>query len=171
VNQELKFALDVTLLGIIATALLDLWALARKTLSGAAMPDYAMVGRWVGHMFEGRFRHDSIAHARPVQFESLLGWGVHYATGIVFAWILMMLSGAKWLCEPALLPALVVGVGSVAAPYLLLQPGMGLGIAASRAPRPKVARLRSLMTHTVFGLSLYIAGWTLVMIQRGLERI
>ena len=170
-NQELEFALDVTMLGIIATALLDLWALARKTLSSVAMPNYAMVGRWVGHMFEGRFRHDSIAQARPVQFESLLGWTVHYATGIVFAGMLLMFSGVEWLRAPALLPALAVGVVSVAAPFLLLQPGMGLGIAASRAPRPKAARLRSLMTHTVFGLSLYIAGWALVMMQHGLERI
>ena len=170
-NEALEFALDVTILGIIATALLDLWALARKNLSSVAMPNYAMVGRWVGHMFEGRFRHDSIARARPVSFESLLGWTVHYATGIVFAWILVMLYGAEWLRGPALLPALVVGVGSVAAPFLLLQPGMGLGIAASRAPQPTTARLRSLMAHTIFGLSLYIAGWTLVVIQRGLERI
>jgi hypothetical protein len=170
-NQPTSFALDVTMLGIIATALLDLWALARMTLSSVAMPDYAMVGRWVGHMFKGRFRHDSIARAKPVPFESLLGWTVHYATGIGFAWSLLVLSGMEWLRAPSLLPAFSVGVVSVAAPFLLLQPGMGLGIAASRAPQPKAARLRSLMTHTVFGLSLYIAGWTLVMIQRGLEHI
>lgn len=169
-NHGLKLALDVTMLGIIATMLLDLWALARNTLSGVAMPNYAMVGRWVGHMFKGRFRHGSIAQAKSVQFESLLGWVVHYATGVVFAWVLLMVSSVEWLRAPALLPALLVGVVSVAAPYLLLQPGVGLGIAASRAPQPNVARLRSLVTHTVFGLSLYVAGWTLVVIQRGLER-
>ncbi len=170
-NPQLKLALDVTMLGVIATVLLDLWVLARKMLSDVAMPNYAMVGRWVGHMFKGRFRHDSIAQARPVQFETSLGWTVHYTTGIVFAWMLVMFSGVKWLYAPALVPALMVGIVSVAAPYLLLQPGMGLGIAASRAPQPSLARLRSLMTHTVFGFSLYIAGWALVMIQRGLERI
>ena len=34
---------------------------------------------------------------------------------------------------------------------------MGAGIAASRTPRPAVARLRSLITHAVFGIGLYAA--------------
>jgi hypothetical protein len=38
-----------------------------------------------------------------------------------------------------------------------MQPGLGLGIAASRTPQPNVARLRSLATHAVFGLGLYAA--------------
>ena len=52
----------------------------------------------------------------------------------------------------------MVGIGSVAAPFLLMQPGMGAGIAASRTPRPAVARVRSLITHAVFGIGLYAAG-------------
>ena len=36
-----------------------------------------------------------------------------------------------------------------------MQPGMGAGIAASKTPKPNAARLRSAMTHTVFGLGLY----------------
>jgi hypothetical protein len=54
---------------------------------------------------------------------------------------------------------LIVGLGSVAAPFLLMQPGMGAGIAASRTPRPTAARLRSLVTHGIFGLGLYATGW------------
>jgi hypothetical protein len=42
-----------------------------------------------------------------------------------------------------------------------MQPGMGAGIAASRAPRPNAARLQSLVTHTIFGLGLYVAGLVL----------
>ena len=51
-------------------------------------------------------------------------------------------------------PALTVGIGSVAAPFLLMQPAMGAGIAASRTPRPSAARMRSLVTHGVFGVGL-----------------
>jgi len=32
---------------------------------------------------------------------------------------------------------------------------MGLGLAASKTPKPDAARLRSIMTHGVFGLGLY----------------
>jgi hypothetical protein len=41
----------------------------------------------------------------------------------------------------------------------LMQPGMGAGIAASRMPRPSAARLQSLITHGIFGVGLYAAGW------------
>ena len=40
-------------------------------------------------------------------------------------------------------------------PLLLMQPGMGGGIAASRAPRPAFVRIQSLLTHAVFGLGLF----------------
>ena len=36
-------------------------------------------------------------------------------------------------------------------------PSFGLGIAASRAPQPMQARLRSLMAHTAFGVGLYVS--------------
>jgi hypothetical protein len=61
--------------------------------------------------------------------------------------------------HPTIGPALIVGVGSVAAPFLVMQPGMGAGIAASRTPRPSAARLQSLVTHAIFGVGLYGAGW------------
>jgi hypothetical protein len=54
-----------------------------------------------------------------------------------------------------------VGIGTVAAPFFLMQPGMGAGIAASRTPRPNAARLQSLLTHAVFGLGLYITAWAM----------
>jgi hypothetical protein len=54
---------------------------------------------------------------------------------------------------------LLVGVGTVAAPFLVMQPAMGGGFAASRSPRPGRARLQSLLTHAVFGLGLYATAW------------
>jgi hypothetical protein len=56
--------------------------------------------------------------------------------------------------------ALIIGLGSVAAPFFIMQPAMGAGIAASRTPKPWAARMRSVATHFVFGIGLYIAGVT-----------
>ena len=53
--------------------------------------------------------------------------------------------------------ALLVGVVTVAAPFLLMQPGMGAGIAASRTPRPAIARVHSLLNHLAFGAGLYLS--------------
>jgi Protein of unknown function (DUF2938) len=51
----------------------------------------------------------------------------------------------------------MVGLATVAAPFLILQPAFGAGIAASLTPRPNIARVRSLLTHLSFGLGLYLA--------------
>ncbi len=141
-----------------ATALIDLWAVARRRLFGIPAPDYGLVGRWLAHMPRGRFRHDSIAAALPVQGERLIGWIAHYLIGISFAAILPAVWGREWIQHPTIGPALIVGIGTVAAPFLLMQPGMGAGLAASRTRRPGAARLQSLVTHGVFGIGLYAAG-------------
>ena len=137
---------------------MDLWGLARKPLLGIAPPNYALVGRWIAYMTHGRFRHDSIAASAPVRGEHIIGWTVHYLTGIAFAAMLIGIWGAAWVQQPTIGPALAVGIGAVVAPFFLMQPGMGAGIAASRTPRPASARLQSLITHGVFGLGLYAAG-------------
>ena len=64
------------------------------------------------------------------------------------------------------LPALAVGMGTVAAPLLVMQPAMGAGIASSRTPTPVKNCLRSLANHTVFGAGLYLAAAALQSISR-----
>lgn len=145
--------------GLGATACMDLWALARRRLFGTPLPNYGFVGRWFAHLVRGRFRHDSIAAASPVPREALIGWTAHYVIGVAFAGLLVLFCGVGSLQRPTLGPALAVGIATVAALMLILQPGMGAGIAARRTPRPNAARLQSLVNHAVFGAGLYVAGW------------
>lgn len=151
--------LRAVLIGVGATLVMDLWALLLKRLFGVPSLDYAMVGRWLGHLPQGRLTHPDIARSAPVASELAIGWIAHYAIGILFALLLLAIWGPAWAARPTLLPALIVGIATVAAPLLILQPGMGAGIAASRTPKPGVARLRSLMAHASFGAGLYLAGW------------
>lgn len=155
----MDFLLYAVLTGAGATAVLDIWTVARTRLLGARSPDYGLVGRWLAYLARGRFFHDPIAASPPVPRERLIGWAAHYLIGIAFAAALLALWGLEWARQPTLWPALVVGIVSVAAPLLVMQPGMGAGIAASRAPRPGAARVQSLVSHTVFGLGLYAAAW------------
>ncbi|MCG2596221.1 MULTISPECIES: DUF2938 domain-containing protein [Burkholderiales] len=151
--------LRAVLIGVGATLVMDLWALLLKRLFNAPSLDYAMVGRWIGHLPRGRLTHPGIARSAPIAGERAIGWIAHYAIGVLFALLLLALWGPAWAARPTLLPALIVGIATVAAPFLILQPGMGAGIAASRMPKPGVARLRSLMAHASFGIGLYLAGW------------
>lgn len=154
-----QLILQIFLVGVGATLLMDAWALARRRLFGIASLDYAMLGRWLGHMRHGRFRHAAIVKAKPVRGELLLGWCCHYLIGVAFVGLFVAFVGAQWLCQPTLLPALLLGVVSVAAPLLLMQPGFGMGLAASRMANPWQVRLRALLTHLVFGVGVYLVGW------------
>lgn len=144
------------LLGIGATVVMDLWALLLKHGFGIKGLDYAFVGRWVLHMGRGTFRHASITAATPMPLERPLGWAVHYGTGVLFAAVLACAVGPEWMKAPTPLPALAVGIGSIIAPFFIMQPAFGFGFAASRTPAPWKARLKSLVTHTVFGMGLYL---------------
>jgi len=145
------------LIGTGATAIVDLWAIVRRRLLGVPLPDYGLVGRWIACLPRGRLRHAPIAATPAVRGERVIGWITHYAIGIAFAAALIGLQGSKWLARPALAPALLFGFATVAAPFLIMQPGMGAGVAASRTPRPNAARLQSLITHGVFGVGLWVA--------------
>ncbi|AZQ12339.1 DUF2938 domain-containing protein [Shewanella khirikhana] len=149
--------LQILIIGVGATLIMDLWAMLRLRLFGVPSLNYAMVGRWLLWMPKGRFTHSPITAAAPQQGEALAGWLAHYAIGIAFAGLLLPFAGATWFTEPTLAPAIALGLVTVAAPFLLLQPAMGMGIAASRAPKPWHARVHSLLTHAVFGLGLYLS--------------
>ncbi|HEX6956818.1 MAG TPA: DUF2938 domain-containing protein [Ferrovibrio sp.] len=145
------------LIGAGATAAMDLWGLLVRRAYGVAGLDYRLVGRWLGHLLRGRLRHDSIAKSASVPAEAALGWVAHYAIGIGFATGLIAVRGEGWLRTPTIAPALLTGLVTLLAPFLVMQPAFGLGIAASRTPDPAAARLRSLITHLVFGAGLFVS--------------
>lgn len=153
-SQLILFAVAT---GIGATAATDLWSLLRKRLFGTPSLDWALVGRWLGHMPRGTLAHPRIADARPVSGERALGWAAHYAIGIAFAVLLLAICGPGWAANPTPLPAVVFGLATVAAPFFVMQPALGAGIAAARTPNPTAARLNSLLTHGVFGIGLYLS--------------
>lgn len=146
----------IALTGIGATLLMDVWSHTLKRL-GLSTLDYALLGRWVGHLGRGRFAHASIGLAAAIPGERLLGWTIHYAVGIAFAALLVAMHGLAWLRDPAVLPALSVGLATVVVPWFLMQPAMGAGVMASKTPAPLKNCLRSLATHAVFGLGLYLS--------------
>jgi len=153
----LEYAARAALVGAGATALLDLWSAFLQRWFAVPAPNWSLVGRWVGHVAHGRFAHAAIGKAPPLRGERALGWAAHYAIGIAFAAALFGIEGLEWARNPTLLPALIVGVATVVFPFFVMQPGMGLGFAASKSPNPAQARLRSLTAHAVFGMGLYVA--------------
>jgi hypothetical protein len=157
VPEGLEFLVRTALIGVGATAALDLWAQFSTRVFGVPAPNWGLVGRWIGYLPRGRFAHENIAWAAPIRGELMTGWCAHYAIGIFYAALLLAIWGLDWGRHPTPLPALIVSLVGLVAPFLIMQPGMGAGIAASKTPNPNAARLRSIVTHSVFGIGLYVS--------------
>ena len=155
-SVDANYILGAIAIGLGATLLMDLWNLFLKRAFGIPSLNYCLLGRWLRHMPAGTFRHASISAASPKPFECTVGWIAHYTIGVVFALVFVVLLSGGWLARPTLLPALLYGLGTVVFPFFILQPSLGLGMASARTPKPAQARLKSLATHTVFGVGLYV---------------
>ena len=135
---------------------MDLWSLLLRQF-GIKSLDYSLLGRWVGHMAKGRFFHEKIFNSDPIKNELIIGWFSHYLIGISFAFLLIFIYGKKWLINPSLQPAMIIGLVTIVAPFFIMQPAFGLGIALSEIPNPGIGRLKSLIVHLIYGVGLYIS--------------
>ncbi|MEN2385520.1 DUF2938 family protein [Comamonas thiooxydans] len=142
-------------LGVGATLLMDLWSAVLRRM-GIATLNYAMLGRWCLHWRNGIWFHKSIKEAQPMGGENVVGWTLHYLTGIAFAQVFVLVIGRQWIEVPALAPALIFGAATVLFPWTVLQPALGAGFASAKTPRPWLSRVVSLAMHLVFGGSLYL---------------
>jgi hypothetical protein len=144
-------------IGIGATLFMDLWNLFLKRAFRIPSLNYCLLGRWIRHIPSGTVRHASIGAAAAKPFECPVGWIAHYSIGILFAIGFILVASPDWLARPTFPLALLYGIATVVFPFFLLQPSLGLGVAGSRTPNPLHARLKSLATHTMFGVGLYLS--------------
>lgn len=145
----------VALIGIGGTIVLDLWALFLARVMKIPALNWSMVGRWIGNMPRGRLVHEKMTEAEPVKGEAAIGWTAHYVIGIGYGLLLLALWGRAGIRQPTLLPPLLLSWALLVAPYFIMMPGMGSGVAGSKTPEPNVTRLKSFVGHSVFGLGMY----------------
>lgn len=58
--DTLELLASAVIIGCGETLVMDVWGVVQRRLLGIASLDYAMVGRWLGHMPNGVFRHAPI---------------------------------------------------------------------------------------------------------------
>lgn len=142
-------------MGILGTLAMDIWALVLSRF-GQPLPNWAMPGRWLAYVARGKLFHADIGTAEPVPYELALGWALHYGVGVLYGVLFLMLAGPGWLATPTFLPLWIFSLLTIAAGWFLLQPGMGLGWAASKTARPWKTRMMGLVAHTVFAVGMWI---------------
>ena len=149
------------IIGIGGTLAMDIWAVVLWKVFGQSRPNWAPVGRWTWHLQSGKVFHNAIGDAPAFAQEQALGWLVHYAVGIIYGVVLAAVMGAGWVAAPTLLPALIWGWLTVAAGWFLLQPGLGIGWAASKTPNPTKVRALNLVAHSFFGAGMWLTALVL----------
>ncbi|PUB13088.1 DUF2938 family protein [Yoonia sediminilitoris] len=122
------------------------------------MPNWAMPGCGFAHLFKGKMFHEDIEQADEASGELVLGWLLHYGVGVIYGIVFLLIVGSTWLMEPDFLTAGIYAMETIAAGWFILQPGMGLGGAASNTPTPWKSRGLGLIAHTAFGLGLWGSG-------------
>jgi hypothetical protein len=145
------------IVGILATVTMDVVAVIalRFGIAGRGSrrtgPD--LIGRWVGYLFQGKFRHIDILQTPPLRGELLLGLAAHYSIGIVLTLLyvgLLILAHAT----PTALSAILYGTATTVFPWFLMFPSQGMGWFGRDAPGDAHLPWISLFNHIVFGLGL-----------------
>ena len=119
-------------------------ALVVGIIVGAPPANWALVGRWVALMPRGVFVHRPIAATPSVRGELAVGWGFHYVVGVAYAALYLAIT------------RLVFATALLVAPWLVMQPALGLGFFAARTPHPSVTRIINISGHAAFGVGLYL---------------
>ena len=145
------------IVGILATLTMDVVAVIalRVGIAGRGPrrtgPD--LIGRWIGYVLRGKFRHTDILQTPPLRGELLLGFAAHYSIGIVLTLIyfgLVALAHAR----PTTLSAVFYGTATTIFPWFLMFPSQGMGWLGWDAPGDAHLARASLFNHFVFGLGM-----------------
>ena len=152
------------IVGILATVTMDVVAVIALRLGIAGRgprrtgPD--LIGRWIGYLLRGRFRHTDILQTPPLPGELVLGLAAHYLIGIMLTLMylgLLVVAHAR----PTALSAILYGTATTVLPWFLMFPSQGMGWLGWDAPDDAHLARASLFNHIIFGLG--IAVWVAVM--------
>jgi DUF2938 family protein len=149
-------ASESILVGIIATLATDLWTLLLRAVGVLPPGSWGLVGRWVAWMPRGVFVHRPITATAPVRGEVAIGWIFHYVVGIIYAAFYLVIMRLAFGFGPTLTSSVVFALTLLVAPWFVMQPALGLGFMAARAPKPAAVRTVNISVHTWFGIGLYL---------------
>jgi hypothetical protein len=151
------------IVGVLATVTMDVVAVIAPRLGiagrGPRRTGPNLIGRWIGYLLRGRFRHTDILQAPPLRGELVLGLAAHYLIGIMLTLMylgLVVVAHAR----PTALSAILYGTATTVLPWFLMFPSQGMGWLGWDAPDDAHLARASLFNHIIFGLG--IAVWVAV---------
>jgi Protein of unknown function (DUF2938) len=142
--------------GVISTLTMDLLSVAALRLRLTAPLSPQLIGRWFASVARAQPFHADIARTSPVSHEMAIAFPIHYAIGAALAasyvWSVHEIG---WPARSITL-ALAFGLCTNVFPWLLMFPAMGYGFFGAQGPAGTRLFASSLISHTFFGLGLWI---------------
>jgi hypothetical protein len=145
------------IVGILATVTMDVVAVIALRLGIAGRgprrtgPD--LIGRWIGYLFRGKFRHTDILQTAPLRGELVLGLVAHYSIGVVLTLVYLGLLVVAH-ATPTALSAILYGIATTVFPWFLMFPSQGMGWLGRDARGDAHLARTSLFNHIIFGVGI-----------------
>src|SRR5438477_1945477 len=122
------------IVGILATVTMDVVAMVALRLGitgrGTRRTGPDLIGRWIGYLLQGKFRHTDILQTPPLRGELLLGLVAHYSIGIVLSLVYLGLLVVAH-ATPTAFSAILYGTATTVFPLVSHVPITGDGLAGT----------------------------------------
>jgi len=145
------------LVGLLATVVMDLGGGLGLLLGIASRSPrrmgHELIGRWIGYMFQGKFKHADILQSPPLRGELPFGILIHYLIGVILTLIYFAFLSITQLPSSALM-AIAYGLATTVSPWFLMFPSEGMGWLGRDAPGKAHLARASLFNHAFFGIGL-----------------
>lgn len=141
-------------LGVFSTLLMDLSNFLARRFKIHLGGSYALIGRWIGGFFRGRFAYSCILKESPRKHEVLIGIISHYLIGVGLAFVYLLTMSSLGLNAESFVLALSYGLLTNVLPWFVMFPAFGFGVLAKKGPPNNSLLKTSFFNHLSFGVAL-----------------
>ncbi|MEJ2181520.1 MAG: DUF2938 family protein [Gammaproteobacteria bacterium] len=92
--------IQILFVGAFATLAIDICAELLKRGLHKETTDWALVGRWFAGLPRGMLVHRPIGNSPQIKYEKVIGWGMHYIIGVVYAGMYLVCSMVCFAARP-----------------------------------------------------------------------
>lgn len=151
--KPLAFLLRILITGLAGATAADIGRTIYQALTGFPPVNWSITGRWFLMVLGGQPYVPDVGAAPALPHELIAGHAAYYTISVVFAGV-YLLALKLMKREPSLWNGLVFGWATMAFPFLVQMPLMGMGAFASATAMPGLIIGRTLVHHSSFGLGL-----------------
>jgi len=150
------FIINGIFIGLIATAIFDLFQSSLSFAYQINKPKWHLVGRYFANFKDKIYYQDDIENEEIIKNELVIGYFIHYLIGIIYG-VIYMVFNIIFFNNPSLFLALIIGFITVLGNWCIMMPfAFNKGFFASEQNGRIHLLTQNLISHFIFGMGLFI---------------